>query len=68
MVALVLSSVIEARLFDFKRKLSQIIFLLLLIVHVLLRMLLNLNCIDSFTLNMSSQVNQFLLIDDPQLH
>ena len=68
MVALVLSSVIEARLFDFKRKLSQIIFLLLLIVHVLLRMLLNLNCIDSFTLNMSSHVNQFLLIDDPQLH
>ena len=49
MVALVLSSVIEARLFDFKRKLSQINFLLLLVVHVLLRMLLNLNCIDSFT-------------------
>ena len=68
MVALVLSSVIEARLFDFKRKLSQINFLLLLVVHVLLRMLLNLNCIDSFTLNILSHVNQFLSIDGPQLH
>ena len=68
MVALVLSSVIEARLFDFKRKLSQINFLLLLVVHVLLRMLLNRNCIDSFTLNIFSHVNQFLLIDGPQLH
>ena len=63
MVALVLSSVIEARLFDFK---DFRFFITITCTCVI--MLLNLNCIDSFTLNIFAHVNQFLLIDGPQLH